>query len=857
MITLRTSHWWLLLGALLAHLGLFFSHSPLLQTLAALLLTGLLPGWLLVQLLLGPSAAPPSRAEQWLYTLGASYSVMVIVTLLLSYLPGGLTQGTALLGFDALLLVLLGLVWWRGAGGGFAAERQNGIATPSMGTKEHPDRTSFVTVAAGVFVLLVVGGWLRLANLGFAEFHGDEARAVLRAAAIVQGYEDVLFLHKKGPVEILLPTLILALTGQISELTARLPFALAGLSALLAVFALGWRFIGPLAGWLAALLLAFDGYFIAFARFVQYQSVVMLLSALTVLLAWRLLRQPQAMTRYLVLLALFLATGLLAHYDMLAVGVALVLLLVWLGWRQAQHLGSLLRSAVPALLVGVGLVALFYVPFVLHPRFQSTTNYLIEERLVAGRTLPYNNLVDVFQRSLLYSSAPLVYLLVGLSVIALIRAYRHGFSAPVGNSLSGLALLLLAVIYWQPQWLHWGTVDLTVAPVALLLAAVWLAPKLPQAERLLWFWFGALFLLALFGIANARTHVYIFFVPWALLCGAVVARGWRRWVQPRGRMLALASSGLAILIALGWLGKFAYAKFVNIADNTLRADVNSPNPIGSLYGFPLANGWKTVGALYAQGVLVGDYETNERYDWTPSWYTQGQRRCGSTATWYFAVDRLEPWIADRRQIEDALEAEGYRPWGVVEVADVERMLIYRQTGSVAVEPVRHFRQSDYVTSFAQATRADLPLTFPAVEAKQIAQPLHINFADQIWLQGYELTPAAAFKAGDSFRLTLYWQAQHLIEHSYTVSVQAYYGDGVMVAQKDSIPVCARAPTNGWTPGELITDVYDITVASTAPAGAYPLYVGLYRPADFVRLPVLDATGAPVDQQFHLADIRIE
>jgi hypothetical protein len=300
----------------------------------------------------------------------------------------------------------------------------------------------------------------------------------------------------------------------------------------------------------------------------------------------------------------------------------------------------------------------------------------------------------------------------------------------------------------------------------------------------------------------------------------------------------------------------AYAKFVNTADNTLRDDVNRPTPSGSLYGFPLANGWKTVGALYAQGVLQGDYETNERYDWTPSWYTQGQQRCGSTATWYFAVDRLEPWIADRRQIEDALEEQGYRPWGVVEVAGIERMAIYQQTGGAAIDPVRRLRQSDYVATFAQNTHADLPLTYPAVEAKPIAQPLQINFADQIWLRGYELAQPTPLKAGDTLRLTLYWEAQHLIEHSLTVFVQAYYGNGVMVAQKDSIPVCGRAPTNTWTPGELVSDVHDITIAADAPAGSYPLYVGLYRPTDLARLPVLDAAGAPLDQQVRLADLII-
>ena len=52
-------------------------------------------------------------------------------------------------------------------------------------------------------------------------------------------------------------------------------------------------------GWAAAMLLAMDGYAVAFARIVQYQSVVILTTALVVLILYRLLRRPQAVGGYL------------------------------------------------------------------------------------------------------------------------------------------------------------------------------------------------------------------------------------------------------------------------------------------------------------------------------------------------------------------------------------------------------------------------------------------------------------------------------------------------------------------------------------------------------------------------------
>ena len=205
------------------------------------------------------------------------------------------------------------------------------------------------------------GCWfLALYQLGYAEFQGDEGRAVLRAAAVVQGYENVLFLHRKGPVEILLPTLTYALTGHLTETTARLPFALANLAGVVAVFVLGWRLFHPLAGWVAALFLALDGYFIGFARIVQYQSIVILTSVLVVLILVRLVQRPEALRRYLVLAAFLFATGVLAHYEA-ALVIVPGLYLLWLVWQRHKP-PRFVRALVIALLVAGATAASFICP---------------------------------------------------------------------------------------------------------------------------------------------------------------------------------------------------------------------------------------------------------------------------------------------------------------------------------------------------------------------------------------------------------------------------------------------------------------------------------------------------------------
>ncbi len=101
-----------LIVAVVANLCLLSPIPLLLKTCALLLLTGLLPGALLVEMLIGRSEAPPPVAERMLYSIGAGYSSMVLIMLAISYLPGGASRPLTLLVFDAWFLALLALCYW-------------------------------------------------------------------------------------------------------------------------------------------------------------------------------------------------------------------------------------------------------------------------------------------------------------------------------------------------------------------------------------------------------------------------------------------------------------------------------------------------------------------------------------------------------------------------------------------------------------------------------------------------------------------------------------------------------------------------------------------------------------------------
>ncbi len=381
------------------------------QTVAALLLAGWLPGLLLIEWLLGGCARGSDGWERHLYAIAAGYSVMTLVMLAVSYVPGGVAAWQIYAVSDGVLVILSVLIFIAAN----VAQAQN--QARSLPSNVDTSKISTPWIVTGVLILLLVGSGLRLTNLGYAEFQGDEGRAVQRAAAVIQGYEDVLFLHRKGPVEILLPTLVYTLTGQLTEATARLPFTLANLAGLVAIFGLGGRLLNPVAGWVAALLLALDGYFIGFARIVQYQSVVILMSVLVVLILHRLTQRPVELRRYLILAALFLATGMLAHYEAaLVVGPGLYLL--WQLWQRHKPVGFV-PALIGACALGGAILAAFFVPYVLHPSFRNTVAYLADERI--GGSLPYNHLADFFLRTTLYDTTYAVLLWVGLATLALLR----------------------------------------------------------------------------------------------------------------------------------------------------------------------------------------------------------------------------------------------------------------------------------------------------------------------------------------------------------------------------------------------------------------------------------------------------
>jgi mannosyltransferase len=127
-------------------------------------------------------------------------------------------------------------------------------------------------------------------------------------------------------------------------------------------------------------------------------------------------------------------------------------------------------------------------------------------------------------------------------------------------------------------------------------------------------------------------------------------------------------------------------------------------------------------------------------------------------------------------------------------------------------------------------------------------PLNAVFGGVIQLLGYDLNPLpdSEVAPGDPIRVILYWQGDQEMSKSYKVFTHLVGADGKIYGQEDAIPLAGEAPTNGWVPGEIVTDPYDIIVSPTAPAGLYQLVVGLYDSTSSQRLALANEVGDSLD-----------
>ncbi len=675
-----------ILAALLSNFLILGTTDPTLRLAGGLFVFCVIPGCLWLAALF-PADSWRDGLERLPLGVGLSMALSILMLLSLQWLPGELTVGRVLLGNDLLI-----------ASGAILAVVRAARARP---TKSQPGESLSRWAILLLLLIVLLGGALRVVNLGYSEFQDDEVDIVQVSMQAIQGERQAVLNDTRGPARTMMAAAFFLYTNRVGEVDVRWPAALASIAAILAIFCLGRRLFNPAVGLLAAAIVAVEGIVLGYGRIVQQESLVNLWAVLAILcfvVAANSRRERTETATYRVLGILLFTVGLLAHYE-----IALILpLLVWL-WvagERARPSRRFWSTVVISTLVVIWVLGTFYIPFFLSPGFSATYQHYSND--ILGRGLADNlaqfTSVICFYNSV-YLIVPMALLLVFAfsSMLACRRAWLGWFYGIGSLALWGMSLILpgqlaLAGLLW------FGS----------LVAAVFLIPpretragsgerdaeastfpaSADQAFRIVLGWLMLYFIPYLYVVGLPRMHYYTFTLPWALAVGYGLHRLWGE-IRLKPVRIGLAC-GLVLCYLLAVYHDVVL--FVSHTPEWAMVQPEEPLPLhprlhdgrpGEAFGFPQKSGWRALENLYRTGELRGPYETNELRQ-KVDWYLRRLLREPGENRYYFIAE--SPHRLQAGPPPEPFVPEDYREIGTVTVAGEPKLHIFEREHLALVRP---------------------------------------------------------------------------------------------------------------------------------------------------------------------------
>jgi len=132
----------------------------------------------------------------------------------------------------------------------------------------------------------------------------------------------------------------------------------------------------------------------------------------------------------------------------------------------------------------------------------------------------------------------------------------------------------------------------------------------------------------------------------------------------------------------------------------------------------------------------------------------------------------------------------------------------------------------------------------------IENQVHYELDGKVALIGYELT--SPIDRETALGLSLYWQALSDLDEDYTVFVHWLDEGGQILTQQDNQPRNGTYPTGLWEEGEIVEDLYHLTIPAEVSVDQQPVIIalGMYCLGTMERLAISDENGQ------HLADDQI-
>jgi 4-amino-4-deoxy-L-arabinose transferase-like glycosyltransferase len=216
-----------------------------------------------------------------------------------------------------------------------------------------------------LILIVVLTIFLRLLNLGYSDYQGDEIKALFLPEDGQSSFEFLLD-QRKGPMQFMVTFLLKYINPTYdNEFLIRLPFALAGILSVVYFYKLIKNLFDEKIAFYSAFFLATNGFFVAFSRIVQYQSFVILFDILALYLLNLSLIDKDFKIKGLYLSLIAWAISILSHYDGVFIAPFMFYLLIL--WFRNTKISSMskIKHFITAAAGSLSLLLLFYIPFVL------------------------------------------------------------------------------------------------------------------------------------------------------------------------------------------------------------------------------------------------------------------------------------------------------------------------------------------------------------------------------------------------------------------------------------------------------------------------------------------------------------
>lgn len=207
--------------------------------------------------------------------------------------------------------------------------------------------------------------WLRIVNLGYSDYQGDEIKALCVSTQRLE-LMNCLSAQRRGPVQFLVTFLVSLFDSDHSnEFFNRLPFALTAILAIIVFYLLVDLHFGKKVALYATLFISVNGIFVGLTRIIQYQPFVLffsfsalyVFSLATISDRWRIAGLYVGM--------LLWAAAFLAHYDAIFIAPFVIYLLYrWFNQYRELTSATKLKHILISSSLCLILTASFYLPMI-------------------------------------------------------------------------------------------------------------------------------------------------------------------------------------------------------------------------------------------------------------------------------------------------------------------------------------------------------------------------------------------------------------------------------------------------------------------------------------------------------------